>query len=438
LKREIEVLRSQFSKLESRSSTVDEWNKSGEGDVLSIQEKKRYEDIIVKLSKENKEREERINDLLNMQEAQINETSEIIRRERRAREEAELELRSQLATAQGNTRKEKERAQKLMKTMAEMQSADPYKLDNNNIKDSVKELRYSIRNWASSQRLLLSQPQPGRFATYMGMAVGRERGPVYDFLESVTPNFHEYTGNHQDFKYLLQAYVWKQIVELVIYDDLWAGLRKSINDQDSEYKMIVGYRALKSRLQPGEPLGTLQIGKICTNSIIADEHASKEYVEAFHEWRSNTARLLDKRLSDMRRKVTVDIIRDEIVLPLVKAVSAPDEQEIRDVEDLETIIESAMKLGAQLAQQRANLTFEAMPVDRPVEFQRGMMADPWPAQQFDSRTHFRAVVLTIAPRLLKYGTSEGTNFDTATQLIEAEVETKIMPKKYVPRRSVPG
>jgi hypothetical protein len=129
-------------------------------------------------------------------------------------------------------------------------------------------------------------------------------------------------------------------------------------------------------------------------------------------------------------------LRDDILKPLHQAVPHPDEQDIRNVEDLESILEAAMRLGASMAQQRAYFVFESIPPSAygKTEFQKSAMTDPFPADQFNPSSHFRAVVLTIAPRLLKYGTSEGTNFEACTQLIEAEVETKILPRRYVSRR----
>jgi hypothetical protein len=139
-----------------------------------------------------------------------------------------------------------------MKTMAEMQSADPFKLDNTNISSSVKELRYDIKNWARAQRLVPSLPSQGVISSYTrGMLGGREKGPNYEFLKDITPLFHEYTETHQDFKLLLQAYVWKRIVALVFDDDLWAGTRRSLDDDDTEHKLQLGYRSMKSRLEPG-------------------------------------------------------------------------------------------------------------------------------------------------------------------------------------------
>jgi hypothetical protein len=112
------------------------------------------------------------------------------------------------------------------------------------------------------------------------------------------------------------------------------------------------------------------------------------------------------------------------------------EQEIHNVEDLEAIIESAMRLGASIAQQKAFFTFEFLAVAAfgKMEFNPKQMTDPYPPDSHDSRTHSRTVWLNLAPRLIKYGTSEGTNFDTCTQLLEGEVETRIAPRKFAVRR----
>jgi len=114
------------------------------------------------------------------------------------------------------------------------------------------------------------------------------------------------------------------------------------------------------------------------------------------------------------------------------------EQDIRNVEDLEAVIESAMKLGASMAQQKAYFTFEFALVAAygKMEFKPQQMTDPFAPEHFDPRTQCRTVWLNLAPRLIKHGTSEGTNFDVCVQLLEGEVETRIMQRKFAVRRQV--
>jgi hypothetical protein len=91
-----------------------------------------------------------------------------------------------------------------------------------------------------------------------------------------------------------------------------------------------------------------------------------------------------------------------------------------------------MRLAASMAQQRANFVFELIPPAAygRAEFVSSMMTDPWPMEPIDRRTHMRAVSLMLAPRLLKYGTSEGTEFENYVQLLEAEVETRTVLRKF--------
>lgn len=258
-------LRSKVTSLESSAlrqpANIEGRETSDTGLALSVKDRQKYEDTIRILAKTVKEMEEQIHTLLNAQEHGMKYQSELegryraavnhIEKEKRAREESELNSRSEITTIRGAYQKEKERAQKLMKTMAEMQSADPFKLDNTNIASSVKELRYDIKNWAWAQRLVPSLPAQGLISTYASRALGsREKGPNYEFLKDVTPIFHDYTESSQDFKWLLQAYVWKRIVELIFYEDLWAGTRKSIDEEETEFKLQTGYRLMKLRLEP--------------------------------------------------------------------------------------------------------------------------------------------------------------------------------------------
>lgn len=259
-------LRSKVTSLESsalRQPANIEGRETGEpGSALSIRGRQKYDDTIRTLTKNAKEMEEQIHTLLNAQEHGMKYQTELegryraavnhIEKEKRAREESDLNLRSEITTIRGAYQKEKERAQKLMKTMAEMQSADPFKLDNTSITSSVKELRYDIKNWAWAQRLVPSLPAQGLLSTYASRALGgREKGPNYEFLKDVTPIFHEYTESPQEFRWLLQAYVWKRIVELIFYEDLWAGTRKSLDDEETDYQLPKGYRTMKQRLEPG-------------------------------------------------------------------------------------------------------------------------------------------------------------------------------------------
>jgi hypothetical protein len=446
-------LRSKVTNLESsalRQPATAEGRQTSEGVGLSNNLRQMYEDKIRTLEKNAKDMEEHINTLLNSQEHSMKYQTEIegryraavnhIEKEKRAREESELNSRSEITNIRGAYQKEKERAQKLMKTMAEMQSADPFKLDNTNITSTVKELRYDIKNWARAQRLVPSLPVQGLISTYASRAIGmREKGPNYEFLRDVTPVFHEYTDSPQEFKWLLQAYVWKRIVELIFYDDLWAGTRKSLDDDEMDHKLQVGYRSMKLRLQPGlflKPAPKKQCPSLYTD-LPQDEDSPLEYISQYHEWRSNTARILERRISPERRKRTLEIVRDDILHPLYKAVE-PAEQEIRNVEDLEAVIESAMRLGASMAQQKAHFTFEFASASAygKMEFRPQQMTDPFPQDHFDPRMQVRTVWLSLAPRLIKHGTSEGTNFDSCVQLLEGEVETKIMPRKFAVRRQV--
>jgi len=133
----------------------------------------------------------------------------------------------------------------------------------------------------------------------------------------------------------------------------------------------------------------------------------------------------------------VELIRDEILRPFLKAAE-PMEQEFRNIEDFEAIVESAMRLGATMAQQKAYFMFEFVSLSAygKMEFRPQHMTDPFPAEHFDPRTQVRAVWLNLAPRLMKHGTSEGTNFDSCVQLLEGEVETRIVPRKFAVRRQV--
>jgi hypothetical protein len=259
-------LRSKVTNLESsalKQPLNTDGPQPGEDMGFSKDLRKKYDEKILTLEKTGKEMEEQIHNLLNAQEPMLKYQAELearhrsalnhIEKEKRAREESELNLRTEIMTVRGAYQKEKERAQKLMKTMAEMQSADPFKMDNTSITSLVKELRYDIKNWAWAQRLVPSLPAQGLISTYASRALGgKEKGPNYEFLKEVTPIFHEYTESPQDFKWVLQAYIWKRIVELIFYEDLWAGTRKAVDDDETEYKLQTGYRQMKLRLTPGQ------------------------------------------------------------------------------------------------------------------------------------------------------------------------------------------
>jgi hypothetical protein len=206
---QLKLLQSKFNELESetqkRQSSHKEKTKSSESSDLSSREKRKLEKQIQALTNERAQMEGQIHTLLTTQEASLKSQAEMearyrdacsyIQKEARARDETELNLRSEIAAAQGQSRKEKERAQKFMKTMAEMQSADPFKLDNSFFKSAVEALRYDVKNWARNQRLVLAPPAQNTISSVVSRVVAgsRERGPNYEFLSSVVPNYFEYT-----------------------------------------------------------------------------------------------------------------------------------------------------------------------------------------------------------------------------------------------------
>jgi hypothetical protein len=267
---QMKVLQSKFNELESeaqkRSLSHNEKTKPSEASELSSRDRRKLEKQIQNLTNERAQMEGQIHTLLTTQESALKYQTDMearyrdacahIQKEAKAREEAELNLRSEIAAVQGQYRKEKERAQKFMKTMAEMQSADPFKLDNLYFKSAAETLRYDIKNWARNQRLVPTPPAQNMISSMMNRVVpgSRERGPNYEFLASVVPNYFEYTESAGDFRWLLQAYVWKRLVEMIWNDDLWAGIRKPTNDDDTEHRLPVGYRMMKGRLEPGNYL----------------------------------------------------------------------------------------------------------------------------------------------------------------------------------------
>jgi hypothetical protein len=88
-----------------------------------------------------------------------------------------------------------------------------------------------------------------------------------------------------------------------------------------------------------------------------------------------------------------------------------------------------------MAQQKAHFKFEFITESAmgKLEFNPQTMSDPYPPESFDPRGQYRAVVLMLAPRLLKQGTSEGTGFESVVQLLEGEVETRVV-RRYQVRR----
>ena len=123
------------------------------------------------------------------------------------------------------------------------------------------------------------------------------------------------------------------------------------------------------------------------------------------------------------------IIREDLVTPILAAIDTPQERKL-DIDDLDSIIESAMQLGASIAKQKAEWEFEFIPPKAygEVEFSSGSMKHPSSFPKMDSRLEKRAVVLTLAPRLLKHGTGKETGFDSFVGVLDTEVETKVMMK----------
>jgi hypothetical protein len=57
------------------------------------------------------------------------------------------------------------------------------------------------------------------------------------------------------------------------------------------------------------------------------------------------------------------------------------------------------------------------------------MASPFELGPLDEKKEARCVVLTLAPGLFKYGTSEGRDFEVCSTIMKTDVQTRVLPLK---------
>lgn len=166
---------------------------------------------------------------------------------------SEIELMGRLFT------EEKSKNSSLLKEVDGMQPLDLYKRDDEYFKSAIEDLRYQIKCWSRTQAqiLPLSTPAPilNGVTGYVLSKFGHREsavGPCYDFLTLASLEWPSYTSTHEGFKLILQAYVWRKLVELVFEDDSWAGLSTPLQPTCRELEIPRAYNTLRKELQPSE------------------------------------------------------------------------------------------------------------------------------------------------------------------------------------------
>lgn len=162
----------------------------------------------------------------------------------------------------------------------------------------------------------------------------------------------------------------------------------------------------------------------------AEKGSSNDEIENFHEWRSMTGRILSKKITTETIEGSIQIVR-RACLSMFQASVAPQVIEF-DEEELDSIIQKAIELSVALAKQRADFHFTAFreKVFVKVKFNPETMTCPFEFGPLDEESEIRCREMTLAPGLIKYGSSEGKNFDTSIVIMKAQVETRICNLKH--------
>lgn len=153
---------------------------------------------------------------------------------------------------------ERAKSSGLIKRMEDLQPPDPYKKDDDYFKSAVEDLRYQIKMLcrAKSQILPISQPPPilNGVAGYVLGKLGHKEaeGPNYTFLEIVTHDWANYTRTHEGLKLMLQAYVWRRLIELVFEGDGSLALGTQPQVTCKEVEVGRAWAKLRRELQPGK------------------------------------------------------------------------------------------------------------------------------------------------------------------------------------------
>jgi len=307
---------------------------------------------------------------------------------------------------------DKEKRQ-ISNVLIKMQKADPHKLDDAHFKNSIKNLRWAIRNWSRGQPIPLAQQGSGTMDAMRRLGGGNGKKPMYEFLKNTTPRFDEYTSSPELFPWLLQAYIWDQLVAYVFDDDLWAGPLQPVNEGelvDMPIWAAKSFDRLRRHLMP-------------------ESEATKDDREDFHEWRSTTSRILSKTLTPLTITRSTLVVRRAILKDFILSLH-PEPIEF-DKEELNSIIEKALELATSIAKQRAHFQFKFFDQRTPEKqrFSPETMASPFELGPLDEKKEARCVVLTLAPGLFKYGTSEGRDFEVCSTIMKTDVQTRVLPLK---------
>jgi hypothetical protein len=234
---------------------------------------------------------------------------------------------------------DKEKRQ-ISNALVKMQKADPHKLDDAHFKNSIKNLRWAIRNWSRGQPIPLVQQSSGTIDAMRRLGGGNGKKPMYEFLKNTTPRFDEYISSPEMFPWLLQAYIWDQLVAYVFEDDLWAGPLQPVSESELVDMPIMAAKSfdrLKRHLMP-------------------QNESTKDDREDFHEWRSTTSRILSKTLTPLTTARSVLVVRRAILKDFV--LSLHPEPIDFDKEELNSIIEKALELATSMAKQRSYFRFK--------------------------------------------------------------------------------
>lgn len=307
---------------------------------------------------------------------------------------------------------DKEKRQ-ISNVLIKMQKADPHKLDDAHFKNSIKDLRWAIRNWSRGQPIPLTQQGSGTMDAMRRLGGGNGKKPMYEFLKNTTPRFEEYTSSPEMFPWLLQAYIWDQLVAYVFDDDLWAGPVQPVNEgepMDMPILVAKSFDRMRRHLMP-------------------ENEATKDDREDFHEWRSTTSRILSKTLTPLTITRSILVVRRAILKDFV--LSLHPEPIDFDKEELNSIIEKALELATSIAKQRAHFRFKFFDQRTPEKqrFSPETMASPFELGPLDEKKEARCVVLTLAPGLFKYGTSEGRDFEVCSTIMKTDVQTRVLSLK---------
>ncbi|KAF7536199.1 hypothetical protein G7054_g4716 [Neopestalotiopsis clavispora] len=261
------------------------------------------------------------------------------------------------------------------------------------IVDKVEQLRYAVRDFA--------------FQHFEAELPEKQIQDAFETMQSSNqlclPNhrLHDYLTSPLRRTLLIRSYIWIVLLENVAGLYYWCGRRTS-----------KAMRAMEALLSPDD-----------------DSSPSNEEIRKWNNWRVETTRLIwDAKNGKIR---AMNISRTRLFMDLISAVYSPlrsltKTPELNLRQHLSIIMRQFLDLDRILTMQVAEYDWEGGSLEKRDRFTESTMVLE-PSESLQNQP--QRIALILAPGLVKFGNSYGTNYDQSMQLLKMEVSCQIARRR---------